>query len=238
MCKFPKCFQIHKIAQYIFFLNFLSLFCILIYNYMQVFLCFCLLLSETWGNSFFKHFSAHHKAKLIELQILNLTAEHTFHHITLFGLHLAVTKPFPFVYRLITAWWGFSTNTFAHWSLCKDTSDSCSIYVSGREKKLWQDMQAVSGSDIKRAGASSEHPAIPTQISFCTTCARATAMNRHFSSALSWFSYTIHSSRTKDDKAGSVTQSWIICDTKKPQVWFERLCVQPLQPWIPVNCSK
>lgn len=112
---------------------------------------------------------------LYKLQILHQTAERTFHHITLFGLHLAVTKPFPFVCRLITAWWGFSTNTFACWSLCKDTViHAVSMPLDGKIK-LRQDMQAVSGSDIKRAGASSEHPAIPTQISFCTTCWRATA---------------------------------------------------------------
>lgn len=71
------------------------------------------------------------KLNAYKLQTPNQTAEHTFQHITLFGLHLAVTKTFPFVYRLITAWWGFSTNTFAHWKLCKDTV----IHASGREKK-------------------------------------------------------------------------------------------------------
>lgn len=155
------------------FSNICSVSCVLIYSYVQVF--FCLLLTGTSGNFCFKHFQLTVKLNTYKFQALNQTIEHTFHHIALFGLHLPVTKPFPFVYRLITAWWGFSTNTFIHWSLCKDTViHAVSMPLEGKIK-LRQDMQAVSRSDIKRAGASSEHQAVPTQISFCTTCARATA---------------------------------------------------------------
>lgn len=100
---------------------------------MQVFLCyFRLLLSGTWSNSYFQLTV---KLNVYKLQTVSQAAEHTFHHSALFGLHLAVTKPFPFVYRLITAWCGFSTNTFAHWSLCKDTvNHAVSMPLEGKNK--------------------------------------------------------------------------------------------------------